>query len=263
MRQTTIPALLAGALAGFGAATVTSIVTAPNAEQAAPSVSQFPNPARALEARLAALERENADLRERVAALESVPVAPLSLAAREDASTDGEELESLQRELEDLVAALRSPNRELPPSFRQGIERVLEQREAAREAEREARRAQERAQRTEERIQRLTTDLGLAPYQVDAVRGILLEEAARREALFTAARESGDMRSVRDEFRKIGQETLESLSGVLTPDQLEKYQAQSRDFGRFGRGGGRSGNRAPSGAGPSGPGSGSGGGGTF
>lgn len=244
MKQTMIPALLAGALAGFGAATVTSIVASQGPEESATvNAALAPTPADALTARLAALERENADLRERIAALESAPTAAYSWAAREDAGANNEEIEALQQELEELVAALRSPNHELPSSLQQGVERYIEQREAARVAEREARRAEERARRTEERIQRLTADLGLAPYQVDAVRGILLDESARREALFTAARDSGDMRSVRDEIRKIGRETLESLSGVLTPDQLEKYQAQNEDFGRFGR---RGGNRAPS-----------------
>jgi len=131
-----------------------------------------------------------------------------------------------------LVAALGNPSADSPDGLQTLVVDALDSIREEEERERERLREEAWESGLEARLAELTTELGLAPYQVDEMRVVFTSERTRRDELFTRARESGEWWSVRDSMRELRGETMDELANVLSADQLEKYQESGGGFGR-------------------------------
>ncbi|MEW6072376.1 MAG: hypothetical protein AB1726_07210 [Planctomycetota bacterium] len=170
-------------------------------------------------------------------------------------------LANLRRPVEDAGEAPESLALPDDPVARDFVLHVLSQKE---EADRLAREEEQR-RRNEERLlreaERIAQAIGLAGGQTDALYGVLLEDNARREALFETMRagnfgpESRDaMRQEMQAIQDWRQQALTAKLGADVAQQVLKWQEENggrgarspfggagRDFGGGGRGGGRGG----------------------
>ena len=191
---------------------------------------------RDLRAELAGLKAANEDLALRLASVEARPAVVQPRTPVAEAAPQMEEVR-------ELVTALQQPDANAP-QLETFVLDVLDQKEEREEAARRERREQARAERLDLRMGELTEALGLSPYQADEMRTILAGESARRDALITQMRESGDFdrRAMRESMETVRGEVHGALETVLTPEQLDAYQALDRGPGRGGPdGGGRRG----------------------
>ena len=236
MKQTVLLALLAGAFAGAVITPVVNIATSSAPAAKAAAVVPGGGPDTMLQTQIDELRAESRSLGDRIdmlgeslAGLDGgrIPVAASSI--------DLDELAARVAALQEAVDGKKSA---VPLSFRNNVAAALdsirEEEERAREQERE----DARVQRLEDRLGQLASDLGLDDFQVGEMRTILNNEALLRNELMAGMRDGGDMGNMRDTMRELRDQTRESLSTVLSEEQLQKYQEQDRGFGRGGFGGG-------------------------
>ncbi|MFT5050729.1 MAG: hypothetical protein ACI8QZ_002132 [Chlamydiales bacterium] len=237
MKNTLSIAIAAGAVAGFLAGSLSSLVFSPTLARgpaaglepvaATPAGGSAPSPEvyAALRSRLdeltmrLALVEAGADHRREPAG--NLP--DLALA-------NGGEDETLA----ELASALGTPGKELPDSLKLGVEQVVQDVRNAERQEREAERAEAQSERTETRLSELVTALDLTGVQTNEMRDYMTDYAEKRAELMETARASGDFYNVRDSMRTLRDESRTSLALILDPRQLELYQ-ETEDDGR-GRG---------------------------
>ena len=244
-------AAVAGTLFAVGrdSAERVSAETAQSTAVGAAELALLRDELRATRDELSSLRAANEDLSMRLSELEQRPVA---VQPRMPVATEASELED---DVRDMVAALQQPGTQ-NPGLETFVLGVLDQKEEREEEARRLRREEARVERLTRRMEELTAELGLSPYQQDEMMAILNDEAARRDTLISAMRETGDFdrRAVRESMETLRGETRMSLETVLTPEQLQQYEDSE---------GGRGGFRGPRGGRPDsgGGGGGSGGGG--
>ena len=73
-------------------------------------------------------------------------------------------------------------------------------------------------------VERLQTELGLSPEQVEKVEKIFAEVAAQRRPAAESAPAAGDRRAMRERRRAMREETEKLLGQVLTDEQMAKYR---------------------------------------
>ncbi len=256
-------ALLAGGGAGLAGGLATQALSpAPRpAEPSSPSRSAAVAPQvdelAALRGQIEGLRQANERLEGRLAALQLGQGG-----ARTSASaSETEELAALRNEMADLLFALRTPDAPPPDSLRSAVRRTLEDVRGEEERQRQLEREQERVQRLDQRIDRLASELELAPYQLADFRKAMVESEARREAAMALMRDGGDWGVARDAMRELREQTQATFSGILTPDQLERFGELSNPRGGrggFGPGGGPGGGNNNPGGGRRGGGGGAG-----
>jgi len=186
-------------------------------------------------ARLDELQTEIARLREEMLRRDTAVAAPMAEAPVEPSALEAAEAVP--------VAAMRDEDLKAKV-----LEVVAEKDKAEREARRK-RETERAAERETAMMDRLTEELRLTGYQQEELKKIWL---ARREA-FSTLRErmmSGDggREGIRDEFRKIREESDLKLKEILDAQQYETWSTlntgRGGGFGGFGgRGGGRGGGR--------------------
>lgn len=122
---------------------------------------------------------------------------------------------------------------------------VLAQKEEDDQRQRELERQQRREERMLEQADKIAAELGLNRADRDALHSVMVEESARREALFTSMRENGfgDRETVRAEMQVINEWKEGELSSRFGEDlagQIDEMDGNG-GFGRGGRGGGDTG----------------------
>jgi hypothetical protein len=247
MKDQLILTLIVGAVAGlFGAALINLFL--PDSSTRADERGRTPivrGPVEddgELAERLADLELQNLALLERLETLEE----SMSLLGSRRVVADTPapvEAQEVDESIAALAAALRSGQG--PDEFQVLVENALGEIRAQEERERAQEREQLILERVDKRLEELGEELGLTPYQVDAMRPILIEQDSKRMAITDEIREqSRDWREAREDFTELRDATIERLADVLTPDQLERYEQLENPFGRRGPGGA---GRAPGG----------------
>lgn len=235
MKNPIISTILVGLVAGVAGAMLSTLIAEPATSEGDPIV--LDDNAGDLERRFDSLQRENEALSRRLLDLEQAPprlatersVAPLEMTDEERAADE---------QLRAVVAALTNPDAPMPQEWRDSVNLALKDIRAEEDADRDEQRRIRAEDRMEERMVELSQKLGLDTYQSGQMRQILTEESLARDEMRTAIRESGDWASARDQWTGLREKTNESLSLVLTPQQVEAYQAdQSTRWGRFGGGG--------------------------
>jgi hypothetical protein len=236
MKQVILIAVLAGAVAGVGASMVTSVLTMPVQSTDRGSAALVDDGSGQLRKDLTELRDENRQLWERVRFLEETQAAagPPRMPAR---SSEPVDLAALEREVEQLKAALVGAPGDVSPATFTQVHAALASIEAEKEREREIEREARRIERVDQRMTQLTETLALDAFQSKQLRNVLLDESTRRDQLLNQMREQGDFANAREEMRAFRDEIEASVSQILTPDQMEKYkESGGGDFGR-GRGG--------------------------
>jgi hypothetical protein len=246
MKNPIISTILVGLVAGAAGAMLSTLIAEPATSEGDPIV--LDDSAGDLERRFDSLQRENEALSRRVFDLEKAPQS--SVAERSAAPLEmTDEERAADEQLRAVVAALTNPDTPMPQEWRDSVNLALMDIRADEDAERDEQRRIRAEDRMDERIVELSQKLGLNTYQSGQMRQILTEESLARDEMRSAIRESGDWTSARDMWTGLREKTNESLSLVLTPQQVEAYQAdQSTRWGRFG-GGGNTGGGRRSGAG--------------
>lgn len=252
MNKSLLPTLLAATAAGAISALILTSFQRPAADwnsgsATAPPVAMTAGytgaAASGIEAELAALYGANQELRQRVEALESRPVG--------DARTPVTSVE----EVAAAAAAKLQVEGKVASASGEVFTQVEQALEAIRTAEREqAARAREERElaRMEERLTQLAERLSLTPAQVNDLRAHLIAQDKVEHDL-RQQREAGmdrdAYRVAREQARDVERE---QLARILSPEQLEQYNARNdrgRDSGRgAGAPGGGGGNAGGDGA---------------
>jgi uncharacterized membrane protein YgcG len=248
MSNSLLPTLLLATAAGAVSALVVTSLSgsdAPAAQAAgaasADGVSQ--SVAGSTEAELVSLRAENQELRVRIEALENRPA--------------GESRAAVQPSVEDLAAAVAEVQSNAGATATPRNDAMYTQVEAALESIRETERAeaakareQREVDRMEERLTQMAERLGLTPAQTNDMRGLLLQQEQIEDDL-RAQREAG---MERDAYRVARDQAREAeraeLTRILTPEQLQQYDARNdrgNDRGNDARNRGNSGGGAPAG----------------
>lgn len=226
--------------AGAAAAVATSVLLEPRkssepVERAAtPGQSHATTDTSALAASIESLRTENAMLLQRLDQLDER--ISLGLSARE-AVAQAEPLEAegsiATREMaEEVAAMLDGGSGPLPPAFVASVGQALGEIRAEEERLREIERKERQAQRLEERLVTLRDELGLSGFQVSEMRGVLVLQDDKRNALRSAAREGADRQVMFEGYRNIQQETYTALGSVLSPEQLDSFKkTEENEFG--------------------------------
>jgi hypothetical protein len=227
----TVVAVLAGAAGGF----LATQLAPTNTDAARPAQSDGLAPATpAAPARVEArpadtawrgeLERELQTLRERVDALELEP-APLAR-------------EAVAAAVEPASAAPLAPAAAIEAERLQ--DSVAEALEAIRSAERQqaaAEQQQRELQRIDERVARLAEPLGLTPAQQADLRTLMLTQRQERDALESLRDQGGDRTAYRSAMEELRKRDDDALARLLTPEQLQAYQAREQERNGDQRGG--------------------------
>ncbi|HED64085.1 MAG TPA: hypothetical protein ENJ09_00890 [Planctomycetes bacterium] len=202
-------------------------------ERAAPDAD-----AEELVRRVAALERENEELRLRLSTLESRPAPRAS--EREPLASSIEPVSASTRTALETELRSTAEGQALDPEvFQARVDEALQRIREREEEQRIQEREQARAERIENRLAQLEEDLGLSPYQVDEMRTFLTDQEKRRAELWQSLGDgTGDRTTIREGMRALREESDATLTTILDPGQLEAYREQSSGFRFGGRGGG-------------------------
>ena len=226
-------ALAAGAVGGVTTAGITVVSLYPDSATEAAALDPLAGGSDLAE-EVRGLRAQNARLAERLDLLEQPLVA---LSRGERAEVRSPEDVQFEADLRELVTAQREgrPIPNLQTSVRAAVETIR----AEDEQERQERRRLQQEQRLDENIARLTQKLGLDGYQATQLRGVLTNEALKRDEMMAAVRESGDFRGgMRQAWGTLREETQTALAQFLTPSQIEQYNESQPRMGRRGFGGG-------------------------
>ncbi len=241
MKTPLLPVLLASVAAGTASAVVVGIMARPAAETgnssaAAMASGEVQAVASGLETEVAALRSENQELRARVEALESRPVGEARAAVTSVEEVAAAAAAKLQVE---GARAGASGTGEVYTQVEQALEaiRTAERDEAARARE------QRELDRMEERLTQMAERLGLSPGQVNDLRAHMIAQEKIEDDL----REQREAGMERDAYRVAREQARdaerEELARILSPEQLEQYNARNeredrgRDAGRGNPGG--------------------------
>ncbi len=241
MKTPLLPVLLASVAAGTASAVVVGIMARPAAETgnssaAAMASGEVQAVASGLETEVAALRSENQELRARVEALESRPVGEARAAVTSVEEVAAAAAAKLQVE---GARAGASGTGEVYTQVEQALEaiRTAERDEAARARE------QRELDRMEERLTQMAERLGLSPAQVNDLRAHMIAQEKIEDDL----REQREAGMERDAYRVAREQARdaerEELARILSPEQLEQYNARNeredrgRDAGRGNPGG--------------------------
>jgi len=237
--------IAASLVLGAGAGYLGGQLAAPAASVA--SAAGDPLAQERLDERLGRIERDLSGLDDRLETLalrptpapaEPVPVQPL-------AQLDSASMSRLQRLLEapENAAAMLDDGGALISTVDAALKRIREEEEAARDKARDERRAEE----LDARLEELRTELALDNYQVDEMRTLFTEGGKAMTELWDAMRDGGTgFTDMREKMTALREANDKRLSEILSPSQLEGYEAA----GGMGFGGRRGG----FGGGPRGPG---------
>lgn len=222
--------------AGIGALVVSLTARPGPAGPALPAVEPAaPSPDAALLARLEELSRESADLRDRVALLELRPVG----GAREEAD-EGEapyltraEFEAFREELEArLVRAGLVPGGAAggDEGFQERVAESLKAIQKDRRTEALAGKLDDAARAVDEKwLPALREQLDLSAGQEPLVREAFLRKVDRDQELVRLWQEGNHTDQELGAIKSDNEAALtEELSGILGPDQLERYQSSVR-----------------------------------
>lgn len=240
MKQAILISIVVGGVAGAGSAFLASNLCVPCADKTGLEGTDALSPGLAgseLPDQLAALTRENAKLAERITHLEARQLqATTNVIERAPALANPEVPAGLEERLAALESALTTSTGAVAKNLPAAIDDRLAAIKAEEERQEEQERAERRLERTDERIVEMTRELGLDANQAISMRGILLDQEAKRDQMMSEMREGrgnfGD--NPREAFMAVRQEFDARVAQVLTPDQFTKYQEQNPSFGRRG-----------------------------
>ncbi len=222
MTRSSLLALALGALSGACVSLVVVLSTSPagvvNGGSATPELDVT---------RLIALEQENATLRARLDVLED---QPRQISRREHDAPTRAEFDALETQLALLTGATSGD--EAAEGFGnvdRAVEYALERRAEEARQEKSRQLEEQRDRRVEKQVARWTEQLSLSSYQAEEMTGLL---RARDEGIgnLKASVANGELpqADVGEEWRQIESEYNGGLSFLLSPSQLETYQASSR-----------------------------------
>ena len=129
------------------------------------------------------------------------------------------------------------------PGFDAAVDAIIPQREEQEESERAERREERRQEQLARRVDDLAEQLGLDEAQKGEFAKILDESSKARNDFFQEMRETGawsDRETIRTKMTEMRESELQSLGGLLNPEQLSQYE-ESTSFTGFGGGGNRGG----------------------
>lgn len=247
MKEAVLAAVLGGTIAGaLSAGFVTTFLAGEPAPAAQPSLTPgAPATAGADSTQLGELSEQLTSLSMRLAVLENRASERVEAVAMEGTG----ELETSAR-LEQLLNTLSSPGSAVDPLFQSKVAAAIDRIEDEKAQEREREEFEEIQQEVLERLDKLQPELGLDAAQRSSMETLLVDSRVKRNELFRAMREGGDFS--RDSFRELRDETETALSGILSPTQLESYEASERSERGWGRGPGGFSRGGDSGGGPGG-----------
>ncbi|MAF67652.1 MAG: hypothetical protein CMJ84_18605 [Planctomycetes bacterium] len=238
MNSISLVSIGAAVLAGSAAAAITSAILSPDGQGTRALVVGGEPDLAGLQGEVDDLRTRNEDLALRLAQLEGSVALGGSRAP-----ADAPDLTVLRERVDQLVAATTEDGPVVVTAqLRSGVTAVLDEIKLQEDQEREVRRQEARDRRMDQQIERLSERLGLDSAQATDMRAVLVEQDLAREEIFATAREFGDREGVGDLLGGLKEETLLSLSQILTPDQLERYSEQTSDRNRRGSDRARGGN---------------------
>ena len=188
----------------------------------------------------AKLRLANQELGMRLASLESNRSAVPREAVAEGGDT--ESLADLQSTVAELAAALKNPQSSEASGLRQMVATALEEVQTAEQDERQLEREQREVDRIVERMGEYSEKLGLDAVQKQSMQDHLIDSSKKRNELFTTMR-NGDVprEDIREAFTTQREDSDAALGRILSPAQLETYNAMNEERGGLFNGGGRGG----------------------
>jgi len=241
MKQAPLLTVVIAGVVGAASAAGTAVLLAPSHSERPQVAAADPTVKKSYDAEFEELRRQNDDLLLRIAALESRPA--VAAPERAPIGDDG-----FQSEVRNWMASFEDQNGQVPEGFVASVGDALDKIREQETKERQQQMADAQAERLEERLTELQDELGLSQYQVDELRPVLTAQNLRRAELFAGGWENIDRSTMREDMEAIRTETDKALATILTPEQLEGYEANERQnrggFGGFG-GGGRGGRGGP------------------
>jgi hypothetical protein len=182
-------------------------------------------------------------LTQRVAALEAQLLSLQKRGPRMAPDVQRSERGTQQQEWDERVASkvaaaaqaqdLVDENGETPPEVREKLGEIIrEEMVTAREEEMD-RRMQRRIERREAMVEEFSENQSLDAEQTAFLTEVMLKEHDQIADLFRLAREDGSWRSARREAREIREESDQSLSEMLTEEQMEAW-SEAREESRPG-----------------------------
>ncbi|MEZ4221510.1 MAG: hypothetical protein R3B13_11335 [Polyangiaceae bacterium] len=228
MSQPMLPLVLAGLLGGAVGGGAVGLVMKPSGKAARTTASAESReaenaPAAAASgeaARIAALEREVAQLKKKSAAAQALAQYAKSISASEDGGT--------------AVPFIHPED----PVFELSVRSVMDKVEQEKSDERQTRRTQLQQERVKRQTDQLAERLKLTPDQRSKVEKILLDRVERMRALRDP--DAGAVPTTRNDWRErmrtMQKETDDKLAEVLSESQMKDYQDFREEEGGFGRG---------------------------
>ena len=259
MSKTLLSAALCGALAGGASYGLLHLTQGASAPAAAASAAPLPEhraaaPEEGWRAEFEKLRVENAMLAQRLNQIESGAGAARAAVPTTETSLSSDEVSALKQLVQASAPSAAAPG--TAPVLYANVKGALEDIRAQEDAEREERRRQAEAERLERDLERMTSELALAPYQTDELRRVLTERNDLRAQMFEQMREgSGDFEAMREQGRANIERLEGQIKATLSEEQFAGFQEKFglmnfggrgpggfRGFGRGSTGGGGGGN---------------------
>jgi hypothetical protein len=196
------------------------------------------------------LRVENAMLAQRLNQIETGSGAARAALQTPETVLSSDEVSALKQLVQASAPSPASPG--AAPVLYANVKGALEDIRAKEDAEREERRRQAEAERLERDLERMTTELALAPYQTEELRRVLTERNDLRAQVFEQMRDgSGDFEAMREQGRANIERLEGQIKASLSEEQFAGFQEKFglmnfggrnsggfRGFGRTGGGGG-------------------------
>lgn len=201
-----------------------------------PSV-EIPDTRPALQARLAALENEARDLRQRLEGLElrpveRVPVAPESAAPGWPADALSQaDLDAFREELEASLAGASVPSVE-SEAFRATVAETLAEVRKSERAEKVGAYYEDRDERLAEDVAEIREWLDLSPAQTGAMEVALVTHYEREAEVYRRWMEGEEDGALGEQKRADGEAFYADLAGFLAPEQLETFWTEISNPGK-------------------------------
>jgi dsDNA-binding SOS-regulon protein len=187
----------------------------------------------AVQAQVAALTLQVAELQARKAGTDRALAPPAGLAASSPRFDDPER--RVRRRMRDAIedsaalgeASIRSVGAAIEgdPAVRDTLSTIVRDELEAEREERWERRRERMAERSRERLEQLTEEVRLSPHQREQLDGLLAQEREAVGELFRAAREDGSWMDARERSDAVRAASDERAREALDADQYAGWEA--------------------------------------
>lgn len=241
MSKLLLSAALCGALAGgasYGLLHLTQGGDAPTAvgAEAARLETAAAAPDEGWRTEFEKLRVENAMLAQRLSQIESGAGAARAALITPETSLSSDELSALKQLVQGSAPSAAAPG---APVLYANVKGALEDIRAQEDAERDERRRQAEAERLERDLERMASELALAPYQTDELRRVLTERNDLRAQMFEQMRAGGgDYEAMREQGRANIERLEGQIKATLSEEQFTGFQEKFGLMNFGGRGGG-------------------------